>query len=266
MDYPSLDARTLQRGISIPLHEQISNHFRTLIKTGKWPVHYKLHSEANLGIELRVNRGTVRRAIRTLIDEGLVEQVQGKGTFVTSSRIEPSFGPVLYSMAEELHVRGINFESELLHLDKRIPSAQIARYLDIPVGQTAWYIKRVRRRVEGAPLMVLQNWVNIDACADIRSDDLSKQGLFHILEESGNPVVIGRRTVVADNADTELASLLGIEVGIAVLHIEQTTYSENDKPIEFSDIWFPSSQLTLNTVLSRPQAQYPPSPHPRGLD
>lgn len=248
---PAGETHFLKRNGAEPLHAQISRLFRQRIVSGEWPEHYKLHSEENIAQELEVNRGTVRRAIRTLIEENLVQQVQGRGTFVVARNIEPAFGVRLKSMAEELQSRNIEFETVILDFDRCVPDSHIARLLDLASGEPVWFTERLRRRIGGEPLMLLHNWISTRTIPRLEKSDIAAYALFDILEKAGETIAVGRRTITAENASADLAELLRIDDGTAVLHIEQTTYSSIDRPLEFSDIWLPPARVTLNAVLRR---------------
>ncbi|NOZ00134.1 MAG: GntR family transcriptional regulator, partial [Chloroflexi bacterium] len=55
----------------VPINEQIAQWMRQNILSGKWPRNQKLQSESDLAANLKVSRGTIRKAIETLIDERL---------------------------------------------------------------------------------------------------------------------------------------------------------------------------------------------------
>ena len=65
-----------------PIYEQIKNQTRSAIMSGELTAGEALPSLRKLAKELRVSVLTVTRAYNELADEGLVENVQGKGTFV----------------------------------------------------------------------------------------------------------------------------------------------------------------------------------------
>ncbi len=65
-----------------PLHEQLATILRAEIHDGKYAATGKLPSESYLQQEHGVSRGTVRRAIETLAEEGLVYTITARGTFV----------------------------------------------------------------------------------------------------------------------------------------------------------------------------------------
>lgn len=65
-----------------PIYEQIKNQIRSAIMSGELMAGEALPSLRKLAKELRVSVLTVTRAYNELADEGLVENMQGKGTFV----------------------------------------------------------------------------------------------------------------------------------------------------------------------------------------
>jgi GntR family transcriptional regulator of arabinose operon len=67
-----------------PLHEEVTAWLLRQITSGRWPVHHKLLRETLLAAELGISRGTLRRAIGTLVQQGILSQVHGRGTYVAA--------------------------------------------------------------------------------------------------------------------------------------------------------------------------------------
>ena len=65
-----------------PIYEQIKNQIRSAIMSGELMAGEALPSLRKLAKKLRVSVLTVTRAYNELADEGLVENMQGKGMFV----------------------------------------------------------------------------------------------------------------------------------------------------------------------------------------
>jgi GntR family transcriptional regulator len=57
------------------------------ISNGSWPPGSRLPSEDSLVQEFAVSRTTIRAAIQSLVQRGLVEMRRGKGTFLTHPKI-----------------------------------------------------------------------------------------------------------------------------------------------------------------------------------
>jgi DNA-binding GntR family transcriptional regulator len=65
-----------------PLYEQLAAVLRQMIKSGELQRRDPVPSESQLQQQHGVSRGTVRRALDILRDEGLVVTIAGRGTFV----------------------------------------------------------------------------------------------------------------------------------------------------------------------------------------
>ena len=69
-------SRTLYEQLTLELRESLLSSFR---------VGEKIPTEDELVKRYKTSRSTVRRAIKDLVDEGLLMRRQGKGTFVSRS-------------------------------------------------------------------------------------------------------------------------------------------------------------------------------------
>ncbi|BAQ31757.1 GntR family transcriptional regulator [Bifidobacterium scardovii] len=67
-----------------PIYEQIKSQIRAAVLSGDLASGEALPSLRKLAKELRVSVLTVTRAYNELADEGIVQNIQGKGTFVMS--------------------------------------------------------------------------------------------------------------------------------------------------------------------------------------
>jgi len=64
------------------LYIQLKERLRENISSGIWPAGQQIPTESVLCATFEVSKMTVRQAISGLVDEGLLQKVQGKGTFV----------------------------------------------------------------------------------------------------------------------------------------------------------------------------------------
>lgn len=78
--------RPIHRSGSTPLWLQLKHALRDLITFDLQPGD-KIPTEAQLCDAYALSRVTVRQAITSLVDEGLLERRQGRGTFVVSARL-----------------------------------------------------------------------------------------------------------------------------------------------------------------------------------
>ena len=73
-----------------PLWRQLADILRAQIESGALPVGRVMPSESTLSQQHGLARGTVVKALDALEREGLVERIQGRGTFVR--RAGPAHG------------------------------------------------------------------------------------------------------------------------------------------------------------------------------
>ncbi len=73
---------SIDRDGPTPVYVQLAAILRERIKAGELPAGRALPSETTLMQEHGLARETVRKAVRVLRDEGLVQIVQGRGVYV----------------------------------------------------------------------------------------------------------------------------------------------------------------------------------------
>lgn len=242
-----------RQGDPRPLHAQISSYMRNSITSGVWPPHYRLRAEHELARELSVSRGTLKRALSTLVDEGLLVQIQGRGTFVTSANpVETGIATDLLSLAETLSNQGIAYVTDVLDRKMTIAEPKIAALLDLPAATQLLCVERIRR-IEQQPIAYLVNYIHPRIGAGLSDEQLRRRSLFELIEEgAGERISTGRRTFEARAADPLVAGKLDVPEGSPVLYFEQVTYLERGEPIEYSDVWLRSDLLRVSSLLRRP--------------
>ncbi|AXG81968.1 GntR family transcriptional regulator [Streptomyces paludis] len=242
----------IKRDVPTAIHVQISEHIRLRIAGGEWPAHYRLKSEPELAQEFGVSRGTVRRALATLIEEGLLRQVRGRGTYVTSTVIEPAIAQKLSTLSEDFASQGIVTSTAVRECSLIAPPRPVAALLDLAPGSTpVLRLVRVRSTVEG-PVALLFNFVRTDLAPGIEDVDFSTTSLFGVLEGTyGLKIATARRTFSAEAASPEVADALTLATGRPVQYLQQVTYLADGRPVEYSDVWIHSGRLRMTSLLLR---------------
>jgi DNA-binding GntR family transcriptional regulator len=234
------------------IHGQVSRRMRQLISSDAWPNHLRLPAEPALAAELGVARGTLRRAISTLVDEGLLVRTRGRGTFVSSGGLEHTIGQELLSISESMERLGIEYRTEVLESSVEAATPRIAALLGI--GEGSPMLRLVRRRLVGdEPVALFVNLVRTDLCPGIERVDFAGRRLFDVIESDYRlPISFGRRTFEARLAEGEPAAKLGVPGSAPVLYLEQITYLASGEAIEYSDVWIVGSRFRVSSVLRRP--------------
>jgi GntR family transcriptional regulator len=165
----------------------------------------------------------MRRAIETLLREGVLSRRHGSGTFV-AKRIEQPLS-VLASFSEDMRNRGNSPGSIWISKTLTHPSPKEALALGVGPDEQVLRLLRVRT-ADGEPLAI--------ETAVVPSADLVSTSLYAALAERGFRPAHGIQRLHAALASSEEASLLMIPVGSAILRIERRAFLANGRPIEFT--------------------------------
>jgi DNA-binding LacI/PurR family transcriptional regulator len=79
---------------SEPLHTQIAARVRRDVRNGVYARGARLPAEVDFARRLGVSRGTIRQALTTLLGEGLLQTVPGRGSFVVDDSGQPAVGMI----------------------------------------------------------------------------------------------------------------------------------------------------------------------------
>ena len=137
---------------------QIQNLIINNIKTGKWPVYSKIKDEISLSEELGISRGTLRKAIKGLIDKGVLMQIKGKGTFVVSDIIQQPLASRLVSFSEAMKERNLSYDTVVLKKEIIKSDYKTSALLEIEPEETVIFIERLRI-VDNLPIIYFKNYI-----------------------------------------------------------------------------------------------------------
>lgn len=230
------------------LHRHISNYMRAKIYAKEWSLGERIPSEHEFMSRFEVSRGTVRKAIKTLVDEGLLEQEHGRGTFVCAPERAYKAGDKPFSFAASLVEQGIPFTTHVLTHAVIPANAEIAEKLQMDVGGPVFKMRRVRK-TNGKPIMVHDSWVDLEVCPGLDKLPLENMSLFHAIEQtSGAKIESSRMDYSARAAGNLLSDALEIAQGSPILNLEQVIVLDDGRPAEWGDTMLCAGQRIVGTV------------------
>lgn len=208
---------------------QLRQSIQQAIESGALEAGNALPSERDLADQLSLSRVTVRKAIAGLVDEGLLTQRRGAGTYVTD-RIVKSFSR-LTGFTDDLRARGLQPRVEFLERASGEVTPEEAMALSLSPGARVIRLRRLRFASE-RPL-ALENTVVPESI--LKHPDAVRLSLYDALEEIGCRPTRALQRLRAVALDQAQATLLHLPVGSPALAIERRAFLEDGRAVEFTN-------------------------------
>lgn len=222
-------------------YAQVKQHLKDALATGRWSPGALMPSEAALVAQFGVSRMTVNRALRELQSEGLVDRVQGVGTFAAPlHRVAATL--TIRDLHEEIAERGHRHDA-LVQLSRaeRAPAALAAR-LGLRPGDAVFHTLIVHRE-NGVPIQVEDRYVNPAAAPGYLAVDFTQTTPTSYLLQVA-PVWQAQYSIEAALPSAQEARLLGIATGSPCLVVVRRT-QQRDMPITIARLVHPGALYTL---------------------
>lgn len=234
----------------MPLYQQLRNILKRKIISEEWPVGTIIPTEKELIEEYEVSRTTVREAITELVNQGLLQKKQGKGTIVIASRVEEKLGR-LTGFAEEISDKGLEHSARLLSAEFRKNRFYEISQLGLDENATVFLVDRIRF-ADKQPVAYERSCWPEDIGRLLVNEDLNSVAFYKVLEEKyGVELKEATDTILAVNATQHEADLLGVVPGEALLERRRISCDIHGRPIEYTRTKYRSDKYAYKVKLLR---------------
>lgn len=157
---------------------------------GRYRVGDLLPSEPQLAQRFGVSRHTVRAALRTLQQLGLVRSQQGVGTQVQETQLVSRYA-YSFSSAEDLLQYATSTRVRILDSKEVAVSAEMAAQFGCRPGEHWWRIRTVRRDPSGRTVVACSEiHIPLAFGAVLKEASKSTQPLFALIEQRFNETIV----------------------------------------------------------------------------
>lgn len=241
----------IDKNSMVPIYKQVADSIRDDVYNGILEKGDKLASEQNLSEFIGISRGTIRKAIAVLIDDGTLVQIQGKGTFVNNQEVEFPLSEQLFSFAEMLEKEHLDYNTETVKKEIRQADKLIAEKFRIAEGEDYLYLERIRS-VKNDKLMLIENRINIKKYPALAETNFDNESLFRIIEKlTSKKIAHAQSTYEAVTVGKERGTLLNIAKETPILKMTQAVYLNNEDIIEYGTVWLKGNKYFLTTTAQR---------------
>lgn len=244
----------LDKSSFVPLYIQVRDILKELINTDQLKPGDQVPSENELSTTFGISRMTVRQAIQELIREGFLNIRRGEGTFVNASP-RTQMLLKLEGFSSEMAKLGYRNHSQVLDIEKiadfdsfEMAYNGLAKQPDEPIIR----IRRIRY-VEETPFALETSFLSYKTGIGLMEPRMADDTSIYRYIENDLHIRLSRADHVIQPglADAELAELLDVEVGSAVLKLRGTTYSMTNKPIEYLEGIYRGDKYELKLMITK---------------
>ncbi|MCD2255103.1 GntR family transcriptional regulator [Agrilactobacillus fermenti] len=214
-----------------PIYIEIHNRIRKDIESGKWQVGQRIPAERDLAETFGVSRMTLRQAIKTLVDEGILERHVGSGTYVASQKVQEKMSGIT-SFTDLMQAQGKVPSSKTISYHMASPTLSEIERLELPDGNQVLRMERIRY-ADGVPISFETAAVPADLIEGFSKEEVTAS-LYHALETKGGYRLGGaQQTVSATLASERIADYLKVKRNDAILKLRQVSFLDSGRPFEY---------------------------------
>jgi GntR family phosphonate transport system transcriptional regulator len=221
------------RPTGVALWRQVADGIERDIAAGRFPAGDKLPGETDIAETYRVNRHTVRRALATLAERGLVRAERGSGTYVEAPKLTyPLRSRTRFS--EIVGAGGREPDGRLIDAITEAATRDLARQLGLKAGAPLVRIEALRF-ADKTPICIGTTWFSAqrfpDAAEVYARLNSTTKTLAHYDIRDYRRLSTRITAAVVDAAD---AARLDLALGRPILIVDSTDVDLDGTPLKVS--------------------------------
>jgi GntR family histidine utilization transcriptional repressor len=227
--------------VAKPRYQQLKDLIIGRISTGDLRPSDRVPSENELVEAMNVSRMTANRALRELDNEGYVERIAGRGTFVSDFRSQSHLLEV-QNIADEIGSRGHTHSSVVVRQSCQHARGEVARALHVEQGTDVFHLLLVHCE-NGSPIQVEDRHVLANFAPECLQQDFAATTPSAYLTSIA-PLQEAEQVVRAEMPNAAVRQHLDIPEGEPALVVIRRTWSKGC-PVTFARLHHPGSRYEL---------------------
>ena len=230
-----------------PRYQQLKDLIIHRIARGELRPHDRVPSEHELVDAMNVSRMTANRALRELNDEGYVDRIAGRGTFVADYRSQSHLLEV-QNIADEIAGRGHRHASTVVRKSRQHARGDVAKALQVEQGTDVFHLLLVHYE-NGAPIQVEDRHVLASFAPDCLTQDFEHVTPSAYLTTIA-PLQEADHVVRAVMPNAAVRQHLQMADGEPALVVIRRTWADG-RPVTFTRLHHPGSRYELTGRLEQ---------------
>lgn len=232
----------IKRSSSQPLYLQVKEGLEHWIVSklhdGSLSHGDRLPSENELSEALGISNITIKRSLDELRRQGLIQRIQGRGTFITGQERLVFDLPRMFSLTAYTEESGMLPARKILEMNEHVASPLIAKILRLP--SRARVVRLVRLRlVDHTPVAVDTSYLPLKPLNDLIQIYRDGLSLYEVMAERyGLAVVKAHDTLEPTLIKPAEGRALEVLPGTLGVKVERIGYDAGNRPLEYTTMIF----------------------------
>lgn len=242
--------RLVDKNSQIPLYIQLIEIIKDMINNNELQEGHYLMSERDICKIQNVSRMTVNKAIINLVNEGVLERRQGKGTFVSYKKQKLTYEK-MQGFTEIANEKKIKVKNEILKFKLDKPNDLVKEYLQIKDDSfLVFHIERVRF-VDEDPTILEKIYIPEYMCPNLNEDLINKNSLYKLYREKYmHKTQMAKQVINPIALDKTQSKLLNVDLSSLALKIDRVVFTDKEDVLEYTSSLFITDKHQYEIILN----------------
>ena len=228
----------------IPVYYQLADDIKHQIETGELKDGDMIPTEEQLGELYGISRMTVRHGLSLLAEAGLIETIEGKGTFVHPPRLNQFILDLPHHSVNSSE----QYRYKLLGVKFARDNHQYVQELGLTVDTKVIQLKRILYKND-LPVAIEKKYLPYLRATPLLEIQLEYADFPEVVAKHQEAVPVRNEMIITvDVLDSDDAALLQLEPTVPVIVIKQVIYSKDDKPLGISQMICNNNEFQLKAT------------------
>jgi GntR family transcriptional regulator len=240
--------------IPLPIRQPRADRARQVADVVRQQIHSGVYddglpSESELAVEFAVSRNTIREALTTLKNEGLIERGPKVGTHVAQRKYDHGLDTLL-GLKETFKSYG-EVRNEVRAAMTVPAPPTVAQRLKLEPGRQVVFVERLRY-LGGLPVSLDLTYLEPEIGTQVLTHSLESNDIFALIEQlTGHRLGAASLALEAIPADAHSAAALHVPDGAPLLMLERLTSLDDGRPVDLEYIRMRGDRITMRGSLIR---------------
>lgn len=242
--------RLVDKNSQTPLYLQLIEIIKEMINNNELQEGHYLMSERDICKIQNVSRMTVNKAIINLVNEGVLERRQGKGTFVSYKKQKLTYEK-MQGFTEIAQGKKLKVKNKILKFKLNKPSDNVKKYLQLTDDSSLVYeIERVRF-IDEDPTILEKIYILEHMCPGLSQEIIEENSLYKLYREKYmhktqrakqviNPILLNKTQ----------SKLLRVDLNSLALKIDRVVFTDKEEILEYTSSLFITDKHQYEIILN----------------